>query len=168
MNHPPCEPDATNDYLGEQAALLIGSYRRLTGHDLLAATASFKDMARALYRAPFVVLSHDTNEDPLFTYANLAAQKLFAMPWEQIVGMPSRYSAEAPARDERQRLLDRVAEYGYIDDYQGVRVAQTGDRFLIRKATVWNLIDATGNKVGQAATFSAWQPLPPGESQTLA
>lgn len=153
------EPDATNDYRSDHAALLIGSYRRFVGRDLLAPGLAQQEMARALYRAPFVVLSHAKGADPAFTYANLAAQRLFAMPWREIVGLPSRYSAEAPARDERQRLLDRVAQDGYIDDYAGVRIARTGERFRIRNATVWNLVDADGHVVGQAATFSEWTPL---------
>lgn len=152
-------PDDTNDFHGKHAALLIESFRRVVGRDLLPSAPTKKAMAHALYHAPFVVLSHDTNADPAFTYANLAAQRLFVMPWEEIVGMPSRYSAEVPARDERQRLLDRVAQHGYIDDYQGVRIASSGERFLIRKATVWNLTDGAGRKLGQAATFSAWEAL---------
>ncbi|MBI4984729.1 MAG: MEKHLA domain-containing protein [Rhodocyclales bacterium] len=160
MIFPALEPAAGNGYRTEHAALLIGSYRRWLGRELLAPAATPEATAEALYRAPFVVLSHDTRADPVFTYANLTAQGLFAMPWTQIVGLPSRYSAEALARGERERLHERVAQHGYIDDYQGVRIASTGARFLIRQATVWNLVDAAGNKVGQAATFGAWEPLP--------
>lgn len=161
MDTPLPEPDAGNGYRSKHAALLLASYRRLLGRDLLPPGASLPDTARELYCAPFVVLSHNSAADPLFTYANRAAQQLFAMPWPRIVGLPSRYSAEAPARDERKRLLERVGREGYIDDYQGVRIAATGARFLIRKATVWNLIDITGTVVGQAATFSEWTPLEP-------
>lgn len=153
------EPHAANGFLHGHAALLLRSHRQLTGRDLLPPLGSAVEEAEALYHAPFVVLSHSADADPLFTYANLAAQQRFAMPWRQIVGMPSRYSAEAPAREERQALLERVARQGYIDDYQGVRIASTGERFRIKAATVWNLIDVAGGIVGQAATFSAWEPL---------
>lgn len=159
MDTPLPEPDDSNGHRSEHAALLLASYRRLLGRDLLPPGASPQDTARELYGAPFVVLSHDTAADPLFTYANRAAQRLFAMPWGTIIGLPSRYSAAAPARDERWRLLERVARDGYIDDYQGVRIASTGERFLIRNATVWNLIDAAGTIVGQAAAFGDWTPL---------
>lgn len=150
------EPSGDNDYLADHAGLLCGAYRHWTGRDLIAPGPA---RAKALYHAPFVVLSHNTDADPRFTYANLAAQRLFEMPWQEIVGLPSRYSAEAPVREERERLLARVAEHGYIDDYQGIRIARSGRRFLIRQATVWNLIDACGGKLGQAATFAEWQPL---------
>lgn len=154
----PAEPGPANGYLAEHAQRLLASHRRLTGRELLpAATAA--TAARLLYEAPFVVLSHDTAADPVFNYANLAAQRLFEMPWGEIVGLPSRYSAEPLLRDERQRLLERVARDGYIDDYQGVRIARSGRRFLVRRATVWNLYDEAGAAIGQAATFADWQPL---------
>ena len=154
-------PSEANNFLADHAALLIRSYRYWTGRDLVDPALSFVESARALYEAPFIVLSHDTATDPHFTYANLAAQRLFEMPWEEIVGMPSRFSAEPLAREERERLLARVAEQGYTDDYSGVRISRSGCRFLIRRATVWNLLDEAGTLRGQAATFDKWQPAIP-------
>ncbi|MDB5385463.1 MAG: hypothetical protein JWM11_1109, partial [Planctomycetaceae bacterium] len=58
---------------------------------------------------------------------------------------------------ERARLLERTTRDGFVDDYQGIRVSTTGRRFRIDQALVWNLVDAQGNRVGQAATFSDWQ-----------
>lgn len=153
MSHAPNE---ANGHLAGHAALLLESFRRLTGRDLLSTALSPAEAARTLYQAPFVVLSHDTAADPVFTYANLAAQRLFELPWEKIVGMPSRYSAEPLAREERQRLLERVAADGWIGDYRGVRVSSTGKRFLVDSATVWNLTDPDGRPAGQAATFATW------------
>ena len=153
------EPSESNGYQAAHAALLLASYRRLTGGELLPADLPPLLAARALYFAPFVVLSHDGGEDPRFTYANLTAQILFAMPWREIVGLPSRYSAEPLVREERQRLLDAVARQGYIDDYRGVRIAATGQRFEIDRATVWNLLGPDGQPVGQAATFAEWREL---------
>jgi hypothetical protein len=72
--------------------------------------------------------------------------------------MPSRYSAEPLARAERESLLARVAADGYISDYSGVRIARSGARFLVRNATVWNLVESRGI-VGQAAFFSDWGPV---------
>lgn len=151
------EPDVHNAYQSAHALLLLESFRRLTGRDLLPASMNEAEVARRLYHAPFVVLSHDTAADPVFTYANLTAQRLFEMPWPRIVGLPSRYSAEPLAREERQRLLERVASHGYIDDYRGVRVSSTGKRFWVQQATVWNLVDADGTIAGQAASFADWR-----------
>lgn len=162
MSEPISEPTPANDFLCAQVALLLDSHRRLTGRELLplgSAGDSPAAAARALYHAPCVVLAHDRAADPLFTYANLAAQQRFALPWSQLVGMPSRYSAEPLARDARQRLLDAVSRQGYIDDYRGVRIASDGRRFEVVDATVWNLLDAAGRVHGQAASFARWLEL---------
>lgn len=143
------EPAPQNAYWSAHAALLLHSYQHWTGRALLVDDIP----ARALYHAPFAVLSHDVTPDPCFTYANLVAQTVFEMPWTEIIGLPSRYSAENLAQTERTRLLERVATQGYIDDYSGVRITRSGERFLIQQATVWNLLDPTGNRVGQAACF---------------
>ncbi len=152
------EPSQDNGYLEHHAACLLRCYHYWTRRDLIAPSLSTKDAARALYFAPFVVLSHDTDADPCFNYANLAAQKLFELPWANIFGLPSRLSAEPLAREAREQLLARVATAGYIDDYTGVRIAQSGKRFLIRQATVWNLFETPGLIIGQAACFADWTP----------
>lgn len=154
------EPAVSNAWLAPHAALLIRSYRHWTGRDLIDPGLTGTAAAQALYHAPFVVLSHDTAADPRFDYANLAAQRLFELPWSRIVGMPSRYSAEPLAREARARLLDQVARQGYADDYTGIRVSASGRRFLVRRATVWNLIDEAGLFRGQAASFGHWEFLP--------
>ena len=146
------EPAPDNDYLPEHAGLLLRSYRLRTGRELADPRLSPRDAAHFLYHADFVVLSHDSALDPLFTYANLAAQARFEMPWREIVGLPSRLSAEPLARQARAQLLETVAKQGYIDSYSGVRIARSGRRFMIENATVWNLGD--GEYQGQAAMFS--------------
>ena len=151
------EPAPENGYRAGHADLLLRSYRRWTGRDLLDPGLPLPEAARRLYLAPFVLLSHDDAPDPLFDYANLAAQARFEMRWREIVGLPSRLSAEPAAREERARLLAAVAAQGYIDDYSGIRIAQGGRRFLIRNATVWNLLGGQG----QAALFSEWQEIEP-------
>jgi hypothetical protein len=151
------EPGPANAYLADHAAMLLRSYRHWTGRDLIDPTLTPESAAQALYQAPFVALSHDTAADPLFTYANLAAQRLFEMSWAEIVGLPSRNSAEPIAREERERLLARVTAHGYIDDYSGVRISRSGRRFRIQHATVWNLLDAQNRPQGQAACFSDWR-----------
>ena len=139
---------------------LLVSYRQLTGRPLLAVVPGETELETAarLYHAPVVVLAHDARPDPCFTYANLAAQRLFERDWDEFIGLPSRLSAEARARAERERLLQRVAAHGFIDDYSGVRIAKSGRRFQILGATVWNVSDAAGRCVGQAASFADWAP----------
>lgn len=137
-------------------ALVGESFARLLGRVLVPAGT---DPVRALWRAPAVIVAHGTEADPLFFFGNRAALARFACPAERFVGMPSRLSAEAPDRAERQALLERVSRDGFIADYAGVRIAATGQRFHIAQAVVWNLVDAEGAIHGQAATFDRWTDL---------
>ena len=135
-------------------ALLTESYARLVGAPLVPPG---KD-ADWLYReAPFVVVAHGTNQDPKFIYANKAAQKCFEYSWEEFMSLPSRLSAEAPDRAERQALLQEVARNGFLSSYQGLRVAKSGRRFIIEDGVVWELLDRDGMRHGQAATFLSWR-----------
>jgi hypothetical protein len=153
------EPSAANRYQAAHAALIADSYRRLIGRELMPPRADAAAFARALYEGAFVVLAHDAAEDPVFFYANLAAQRLFEMDWSAMTAMPSRFSAEAPAQTVRQDFLARVARDGFVDDYAGVRISRSGRRFAISGATVWNLLDAGGRRSGQAACFAEWTRL---------
>jgi hypothetical protein len=60
-------------------------------------------------------------------------------------------SAEAPERQARENFLRQVAERGYVDDYEGIRISKSGKRFPIADVTVWQLIDVDGTIRGQAA-----------------
>ena len=139
-----------------QAERIVRSHRLMTGRELFPEECSGFDRAQRLFEAAFVVVSHDTEPDPVLNYGNATALSLWDMSWEQFTKTPSRFTAEAPNREERARLLASVASRGYIDDYSGVRVTSSGRRFQIAKATVWNLVTDTGAPCGQAATFSHW------------
>jgi len=155
----PAVPSPSNGYHVDHARMLRRCYRELTGRILLPAVEDSVATARMLYETDLVVMSHNTATDPVFNYANLAAQRLFEMPWDDYVRTPSRLSAEPVDRAERARLMAAVAERGFIEDYHGVRISRGGRRFRIEQATVWNLFDEAGNPAGQAAAFSHWVPL---------
>jgi hypothetical protein len=157
MEYDRSTPSPSNAFQSGHAQLLLNSHRTLLKRNLIEFIPT--EIGRALYEAPMVVLAHDTAADPVFFYANRQAQTLFGMTWQEMVTLPSRLSAEPMAREERQRLLDRVSRQSYIDDYSGVRIAKSGKRFLIEHATVWNLLDADGQVVGQAAAFDHWVPV---------
>ena len=113
-------------------------------------------LARALYDAPFVVVSHGTQADPIFWFANRTAQRLWEVDWATFIRMPSRQSVEAGEHDDRERLLARAKAHGYIDDYQGVRISASGRRFRIQNVVLWNLRNEHDQPAGQAATFADW------------
>src|SRR5262249_19886487 len=143
-------PDAYRAASASRIGLIAASFERLLGRPLVAATV---DVVAALWNAPCAILAHGTEPDPVFFFGNRVALDAFESDVASFTQMPSRLSAEAPLREERQALLDRVTRDGYIDDYAGIRISAKGRRFAIRDAVVWNLVDANGVCHGQAATF---------------
>jgi hypothetical protein len=167
-----------------QTQIIARSLKHWTGRDLLAAKivgvqastcsdATLKrelqpagpeagvptEFAEKIFHAPFVLVSHGTEADPVLNYGNAAALALWEMSWEELTRTPSRLTAEAPNREERARLLAAVTARGFIDDYSGIRISKTGRRFRIAKATVWNLLSEDGQPCGQAAMFERWKNL---------
>jgi hypothetical protein len=153
------EPSPDNQFMPSEAQLILDSYRHFLDKPCIEPVTS-KNIAQMLYEAPFALVAHDTRADPIFGYANRIAQNVFEMNWAEITSIPSRQSAEPVLQDERQSLLQRVHQFGFMNDYAGIRISKTGKRFWIRNATVWNLIDTNGVRVGQAARFDRWDYLP--------
>ncbi len=151
--------DSKNDQTARHVAILQESYRRCTGRYLFNPELTASEAVAWLEQAPFALVSHGTQPDPVFNYGNRTALRLFGMTRDAFTRMPSRLSAEPLERTERERLLERVLRDGYIDDYTGIRIAADGRRFLIRHATVWNLLDETGQFYGQAALIPEWEAL---------
>ncbi|MBA2127192.1 MEKHLA domain-containing protein [Hyphomicrobium methylovorum] len=135
----------------ERIAHIGDSYLRLTGRPLVVTDG---DLVEALWSAPFAVVAHGTEADPVFYFGNQVALQLFEMDFGDFTQLPSRMSAEPLLQAERARLLARVTQSGIIEDYAGVRIAASGKRFRISDASVWNLTDAAGIAVGQAAAFN--------------
>jgi len=133
--------------------LLTGSFRRLLERPLVG-----KDRGPEwLYGdAPFVVLAHNNEADPVFVYGNVTAQKLFGYSWNEVRTLRSRLSAGPAEREERQKLLDAVSKNGSIENYRGLRVKSSGAKFWMEDGIVWQLRDEQGRDHGQAATFSRW------------
>lgn len=149
----PCEE---NRYLSGHIYLLISSYKELTGRDLVVTTLTEEEAAKDIFYSTHIILSHNTCRDPVLNYVNQAGLILFEMDWEKMLRTPSRLTAESIEQEERKILLDKVSDYGFIDDYCGVRISSTGRRFKIEQATVWNLVDKSNTCHGQAAIFSDW------------
>lgn len=136
--------------------LLHASFRRRTGRVLADVAGSME-----LYHAPAVVLMHGIQVDPLFCFANRAAQALWGYTWDEFIGMPSRLSAEPELQAAREQLLSRARIQGYIDDYVGIRIAKDGRRFHVSGVILWTIADADAVICGQAAVFRQWSHLAP-------
>lgn len=153
MNYFPSAPSTENNYLADHIALISQSFEKLLGYPLLPDT---DNVAEHLYNAPFVLLSHNTDPDPIFNYANAQGLQLFELSWQQLIALPSRASAEASNQAAREKLMAAVTTQGFMTGYSGVRVSNTGKRFQICNAIIWNLTDSNGIYQGQAAYFTEW------------
>lgn len=141
------------------SALILRSFQSVVGRPLLPASGDAGADAQGLFEAPFAVLAHGTQEDPVFFYGNATALRLWDMNFADFTRMPSRLSAEPMLREERQSLLERAARQGFIDDYRGVRISSGGTRFWIENVILWTLRDENGATRGQAAFVPDWTPL---------
>jgi hypothetical protein len=137
--------------------ILARSLKHWMGRDLQPGNFPAEELAEKIFHAPFVLVSHGTETDPVLNYGNATALVLWEMSWEELTRTQSRLTAEAPNRAERARLLVSVTTRGFIDDYSGIRISKTGRRFRIARATVWNLISEDGRPCGQAAMFGEWE-----------
>lgn len=145
-----------NPAIMEWSQLLLNSFRHWTGRDLFERVGDQDYQAHALFQSPFIVVSHGMEEDPRLNYGNQVALDLWELTWEQLVTTPSRLTAEPTSRAEREWMLEQARARGYLDTYRGVRITSTGRRFLVENALIWNVMDAGGQRVGQAATFAQW------------
>ncbi|HVU27110.1 MAG TPA: MEKHLA domain-containing protein [Verrucomicrobiae bacterium] len=146
-----------SDAIIAHTQMLARSFRKWTGRDLLPGLFNPAGLARNVFEAPFVLVSHGTETDPVLNYGNRAALKLWEMSWDEFTRTPSRLTAEVPERAERARFLETVARDGFIENYSGVRISQSGKRFRIRNAIVWNLLSTDNQLCGQAAMFERWE-----------
>lgn len=139
------------------SALLVASFMKRTGRELIAPG---DDVAQRLFEAPFALVSHGTQDDPIFCYGNQKALELFKMSWDEFTSMPSRLSAESEMREAREKLLAEAREKGYVDTYSGVRIAKDGQRFKISDTVLWDVTDDAGARRGMACVICDWEKLP--------
>jgi hypothetical protein len=134
---------------------LAHSFRHWTGNLLMDVPPG--DLARSLFTAPFALVSHGTEADPIFNYGNQQALDLWELDWQTFTRMPSRQSAVPMEQEARSQLLAEAKEKGYISDYRGIRISSTGRQFWIENVILWDVLDEHQQTIGQAATFSQWQ-----------
>lgn len=141
----------------KHAQLMQDSFNRATGKKLLEFDQTVHTTAEALFNAPFVLLSHGAEPDPVLNFGNRQALELWEMDWITFTSMPSRLTAEPMEQADRDKLLADAKEKGYADGIHGIRIASSGRRFEISDVLLWNLIDVEGTYHGQAAVYTKWR-----------
>ena len=154
-------PEALQARWVAHSRALLDSFRAHVGKELIKRGGDAREEAERLFDAPFVAVSHGTEADPLLNYGNAAALSLWELSPSALIATPSRLTAEAELREAREHVLAETARKGFVTGYTGVRVSRSGRRFRIIDVTVWNVTDADGRSLGQAATFAHWEPLEP-------
>lgn len=132
----------------------------------LTETAPAK-ISEHLFKAPFALISHGLEADPIINYGNQVVLDLWQISWQDLTLMPSRQTAEPQAQAERAKFLAQIPAQGFIQNYEGIRISSKGKKFAIANATVWNVIDCRSLKLGQnpsqnlgqAAMFTEWKML---------
>jgi hypothetical protein len=145
-------PHLNTAFYQQHALDLCYSYQQLLKKTLIQPDNN-GSLIQQLFNAPFALLSHGLEDDPIFNFGNQTALSLFEYNWDDFTQLPSRLSAKPVDQNERQRLLDAVSQHGFIDNYAGIRIASSGREFLIENALVWNVIDKDGRYCGQAAAI---------------
>jgi hypothetical protein len=140
-----------HDFLLQHVALLRASYLHWTGKHLIDKNLDADAAVETLHSAPFALVSHGTEADPIFNYGNRRALELFEMDSDSFTRLPSRLSAATANLEKRGKALDEVSRRGFIEGYSGIRIAKSGRHFRIRDTTIWNLVTADGQFRGQAA-----------------
>ena len=117
---------------------------------------SYRNKSQELFSLESPVIAHNNHKDPRITYANSKALQLWGRQWREMIDMPSRLTAPRDQQEKRQSNLLKAIDQDQITGLQGIRVNQSGRRFLISNVKIWTLRDEDTNLVGQAASFSNW------------
>lgn len=139
---------------------LLHSFQHWTGRFLLETSGSEAEIAQQLFEAPFVLVSHGMESDPILNYGNRMALELWELDWEKFTQMPSRKTAEPMVQEERDRLLAETASQGFVGNFSCIRISSTGKRFQLEDGIIWNILDKQNQQCGQAAVCSQYKFIP--------
>ncbi len=153
------QPNFNTQAYNKHGQNLCSSYRRWTDKHLISKHSEPDKLIIELYEAPFAIVSHGIEDDPIFNFGNRVALELFELDWDHFIQLPSRNSIETKNRKQREELMRRVSNDGHMINYSGVRISSTGKRFKIEGATIWNIIDENDHYHGQAAMFKNWSAI---------
>ena len=109
----------------------------------------------------YVLITHGTEDDPIYNFANRAALAAFWRPWDDMVRLPSSQSVVLRSVDASKRieLMKSVTDNNYVENATGIRVRDDGKFIQLVDAVVWNIVDDDDDRtyIGQAAFFDRYQ-----------
>jgi hypothetical protein len=137
--------------------LIEKNYKFWTGKELFEAKLTESELSEKMYHAPFVVLSHGTQADPIYNYVNLKAQELWEFTWDEMIKLPSRRSAGTNETAERLELIREGQEKGITFTEKALRESRSGKKFYIKNVVLFNLLGEGGEYAGQCAIYNDWE-----------
>ena len=81
--------------------ILLASYRHWMGTDLIEPSDNPASQSHALFHAPFVLVSHGIEDDPLLNYGNHMALSLWEFSWDELIRTPSRVTADSASGQDQ-------------------------------------------------------------------
>ena len=85
----------------------------------LPADVIYKDICQ---NERYVLISHGTQDDPVYNFGNRACLQAFARSWKNLTSLPSRLCVISKSKDEALRieLMRNVTDFGFVDGlYRG-------------------------------------------------
>ena len=86
----------------------------------------------------YVLISHGTEDDPIYNFSNIAGLEAFHRTWEEVRKIPSRESVVLQSSDEKIRisLMKNVTANGFVEGATGIRVRGDGQFIRLVDAVV--------------------------------
>jgi len=119
--------------------------------------AELDDIAAVDKNKRFVLISHNTEDNPIFNYGNIAGLSAFSHSWEEWCQIPSKESVVLRSIDHalREKLMKKVTDEGFVEGATGIRIRGDGRFIQLRGAVVWNCYNEEGVYYGQACLFDS-------------
>lgn len=146
-------PEGRVENIDRWVAWSSDSLFRLTGQTLLE-KMQIDSIPQVHSHTRYAVLSHGTQDDPIFHYFNRAALETFEYTEGEVYKIPSRYSApDGAARSVRDKLIGEATQAEVLNLYDSIRITKSGKLFMIKHIVLWNVYDDDGVRVGQTAIY---------------
>ena len=133
------------------------SLQKITGnsiYDYMDDDDEVTDISQIHNHERYAVLSHGTQEDPIYCYFNKAAFLQFKWSEDEIYQLPSRYSAPSGYdRDTREKDIEKSVLEDYSELSSVVRQTKDGELFEMVNVILWNVYDDDGQRIGQTALY---------------
>lgn len=134
--------------IAEQMLLLNKRFEE-SFNDTLVPFLDAQDLAIKLHHAPYPLFAYDGNDNPKYTYMNLAAQRLFKVEQHEVKHLHVTETTEELLRKNLLNFIQEVKSKKRYLSYSGLRITKNGERFRLENAYLWVIYDDHKQYIGQ-------------------